>query len=117
MREGSVKSRAVAGLLGALPWLLTLSFLVFPMVSSAAFRAFSCEPFDTDRSYLRADYSVECSTNTHESEVHEFAKAIAWLGIGLYPVGISIVYAVLMLRARRAIIRASVRPTWASGLA
>ena len=50
------------GLLSALPWLLSLSFLVFPMVSSAAFRAFSCEDFDTGRAYLFADYSVECST-------------------------------------------------------
>ena len=43
-------SRLVHGLLAALPWLLPLSFLVFPMVSSAAFRAFSCEGFDDGRS-------------------------------------------------------------------
>ena len=30
-----------AGLLTSLPWLLSLSFLAFPMVSSSAFRAFS----------------------------------------------------------------------------
>ena len=101
--EGSAKSQAMAGLLSSLPGLLILSFLVFPMVSSAAFRAFSCEEFDTGRSYLRADFSVECTTVTHTSEVHEAAKALAWLGIGLYPVGISLVYSVLMLRARRAI--------------
>ena len=33
-------------LLAALPWLLLLVFVVSPMVSSAAFRAFSCEEFD-----------------------------------------------------------------------
>ena len=33
-------------LLAALPWLLLLVFVVSPMVSSAAFRAFSCEQFD-----------------------------------------------------------------------
>ena len=52
-----------AGLLAALPYLLPLSFLVFPMVSSAAFRAFSCEEFDDGSiAFLRADYSVECGT-------------------------------------------------------
>tara|TARA_B110001452_G_scaffold198840_1_gene168798 strand:+ start:450 stop:1427 length:978 start_codon:yes stop_codon:yes gene_type:complete len=40
-----VKKFLLAGLLSASPWLLTLTFLVFPMVSSAAFCAFSCEEF------------------------------------------------------------------------
>ena len=53
------------------------------MVSSAAFRAFSCEDFDTGKAYLRASYAVECSTATFTSEEHERAKALAWLGIGL----------------------------------
>ena len=71
---------------------------VCPMVSSAAFRAFSCEDFDDGRSYLRADYAVECG-----SDVHSRAKSLAWLGIGLYPIGISLLYAALLLRARHAI--------------
>ena len=85
------------GLLTALPWLLTLSFLTFPMVSSTAFRAFSCEVFDTG-SYLRADYALECESTEHQS-----AKSLAWLAILLWPVGVSLLYAALMLRARRAI--------------
>ena len=92
-------SRVSSGLLGALPWLLPLSFLVFPMVSSAAFRAFSCEAFDDGRSYLRADYAVECDTDEHSR-----AKSLAWLGIALYPVGISLLYVGLLLRASRAIL-------------
>ena len=88
-----------AGLLAALPWLLSLCFLVFPMVSSAAFRAFSCEEFDTGRSFLRADYSVECYTATHN-----VAKSLAWLGILMYPVGISFFFGALMLRTRRALL-------------
>merc|ERR1712185_844956 len=87
------------GLLMALPWLLPLSFLVFPMVSSAAFRAFSCEDFDDGRSYLRADNAVECNTDVHSS-----AKSLAWLGIALYPVGISLIYVGLMGHSRRAIL-------------
>ena len=101
---GGPGKRLSAGLLAALPGLLRLSFLVFPMVSSAAFRAFSCEAFDNGRSYLRADYSVECTTLTYESAMHENAKNMAWLGILLYPVGISALYIALMLRARRSIL-------------
>ena len=93
-----------AGLLAALPWLLSLSFIVFPMVSSSSFRAFACEDFDTGRAYLVADYSVECSTAGHTSNLHERAKSLAFLGIGLYPCGISLLYVVLLLRARRALV-------------
>ena len=92
-----------AGLLAALPWLLTLSFLVFPMVSSAAFRAFSCERFDTGREFLRADLSVECSTATHVSKPHEAAKDLAMVAIIIYPVGISVVYFFAFAYARPAI--------------
>lgn len=102
------KGRCV-GLLEALPWLLMLSFMVFPMVSSAAFRAFSCEPFKNGREFLRADYSVECSTATHVSEEHESAKSLALLGVCIYPVGISLFYAGLMWSARRSIMQD--RPT------
>ena len=68
-------------LIAALPGLLLISFLVFPMVSSTAFRAFSCEEFRNGRSFLRADYAVECGTNEHRQ-----VQSIAWLGIFLYPV-------------------------------
>ena len=98
-----------AGLLSALPWLLSLSFLVFPMVSSAAFRAFSCEAFDNGREFLRADYRVECSTGTRTSDAHEAAKGLAVAAILLYPVGISMLYIKLMVVARPALL--SGKPT------
>ena len=74
-RKRGEGTRAAA--LEALPWLLSLSFLVYPMISSAAFLAFSCETFDDGRAYLRVDYSVECGT-----AVHARAKLLAWLGSG-----------------------------------
>lgn len=101
--------RRCVELLEALPWLLMLSFLVFPMVSSAAFRAFSCEPFKNGRECLRADYSVECRTPTHVSEEHDNAKNLALLGVCIYPVGISLFYAGLMWSARCSIMQD--RPT------
>ena len=92
-------------LIAALPWLLTLSFLVFPMVSSAAFRAFACELFDNGKSYLRTDYGLECSTEDHISEAHENAKRLAWVAVLLFPVGISLLYACLLLHERQTILK------------
>ena len=103
-RSGSCLIAVKAGLLSALPWLLILSILVLPMVSSAAFRAFSCEEFQDGRSFLRADYSIECTTEAHDSEEHNRAKNLAWLALLCYPGGISALYLGLMLCARRAIV-------------
>ena len=72
-------------------------------MSSAAFRAFSCERFDTGREFLRADLSVECSTATHVSEAHEAVKELAFAAIMLYPVGISLMYMFAFACARSAI--------------
>merc|ERR1740139_2191090 len=73
------------------------------MVSSAAFRAFSCERFDTGREFLRADFSVECSTATHVSKPHEAAKDLAMVAIMIYPVGISVMYMFAFAYTRPAI--------------
>ena len=72
-------------------------------MSSAAFRAFSCERFDTGREFLRADLSVECTTATHVSEPHEAAKELAVAAIMIYPVGISALYMFAFAYARPAI--------------
>ena len=88
-------------LLAALPWLLLLVFVSAPMVSSAAFRAFSCEEFDNGRGYyLRADYAIDCS----DMESYKRVELLAWLGILLYPVGTSVLYTFLILASRRAIL-------------
>ena len=81
----------------------TLTPVTPPQVSSAAFRAFSCERFDTGREFLRADLSVECSTATYASEAHETAKRLALAAILIYPVGISALYIIAFAYARPAI--------------
>ena len=63
------------------------------MVSSMAFQAFSCEPFDDGKSYLRADYSVQCYGADHAR-----SKRLAWVGIVCYPIGVLVLYAVLLLK-------------------
>ena len=62
------------GLHKALPTLLLLSFLVFPMVSSLAFRAWACEEFE-DAAYLRDDYSVTCWTTSEHRRIVRMAVA------------------------------------------
>ena len=94
-RRGNPKEMLFA----ALPWQLLLSFLTFPMVSSSAFLAFSCEDFDNGRSFLRADFAIECYTEDYAG-----VEQLAWLGIFLFPVGISVLYAVLLVASRRAVI-------------
>ena len=56
-----------------------------------AFQAFSCEPFDDGKSYLRADYSVQCYGADHAR-----SKRLAWVGIVCYPIGVLVLYAVLL---------------------
>ena len=107
--EKDAKKSLLAGGLLALPKLLLLSFLVFPMVSSTAFQAFSCETFDSgdgsaDRSFLLADFAIECGTPEHHD-----VQNLAWIGILLYPVGISGLYIILFRKANRAILNE--RPT------
>ena len=45
-------------------------------VSSAAFQAFACDEFDNGKSFLRADFAVECYTPEHDS-----VRGLAILGI------------------------------------
>ena len=55
-------------------------------------------------SFLKADYRVVC-----EGAEYETIKAVALLAVCLYPVGIPLMYLLLLIAARRAIIEE--RPT------
>ena len=93
-------TRLKGGLIRALPYLLGLSFLAFPMVSSLAFQAFSCESFDDGtRFFLRADYSLNCDTDEYDAVMN-----LAWAAIVLYPLAIPLVCLVLLLSTRKAIL-------------
>ena len=107
-----------ATFLRALPALGLISFLAFPVVSSYAFRAFDCACFDDGRSYLRADYSLLCSTGcvmpsrpmlfeTNHTGVYtdEYweVQYLARVAIAAYPVAIPLINLVLLLAARKAL--------------
>ena len=52
--------------LHALPAILLALWILFPTVTSVAFKAFECEDFkEGEVSYLRADYTIECYTSEH----------------------------------------------------
>ena len=87
----------------ALPPLLKLIFLIYPSVTNVAFDIFYYHRFDSG-SWLRADVSIKVGTAEHND-----ALVLAWLAIGVYPVGLLLLAGVLLLAARRAIM--TNRPT------
>ena len=84
--------------------ILYITFLAFPMTASVAFQSFSCESFDGGARYLREDYSVRCSHGAFTSKPHEDIKALAWLAISIYPVGVPVLYTLLLLSQRQALL-------------
>ena len=77
---------------------LRIFFLAYPIVTNVAFEAFSCFEFEGDSSWLIADVSIECGTDEHLQ-----AKSLAWVAIALYPIGLILLSAMLLLRERHAI--------------
>ena len=90
----------------AVPLLLQLGFLAYPLVTNVAFDAFSCYTF-SDSEWLKADVAIQCGTPEHDS-----VKRLAWLAILLYPIGLLVLYGALLFAARHAI--QANRPTFLS---
>ena len=91
-----------AVLQAAAPLLLKLAFLAYPMVTNVAFEAFPCHKFNVggaqQQQWLKADVSIECGKHAHHNVI-----ALAWLAIGLYPVGLLVLTGTLLCCARSAI--------------
>ncbi|CAM9214260.1 unnamed protein product, partial [Hapterophycus canaliculatus] len=75
--------------------LLLLTFLVYSSVSSTVFHTFACETLDDGIEYLRADYRVHCSDAKHKA-----IEIYAGIMVLVYPVGIPLLYAVMLYRCR-----------------
>ena len=82
----------------ALPPVLQLAFLAYPLVTNVAFDAFSCYKFKESQ-WLKADVAIQCNSPEHEE-----AQAYAWVAILLYPVGLLLTFATLLYAARHAIL-------------
>lgn len=90
---------STAGLLAAKGKHLTLAlfvmFVIYSSVSFIVFQTFVCETLDDGVTYLRADYSLTCSTGAHTAwEVY------AGFMILVYPLGIPAVFAWLLVSNR-----------------
>ena len=89
--------------LRCVPPCLLIIFLSFPPASSLAFRAFSCECFDTDACYLRADYSLMCGTADETGVLASYTpeydrvRILAWACVALYPIGMPCLFLLLLI--------------------
>lgn len=88
----------------ALPLLLRLFFIVYPVVTNVAFDAFSCYNLGRDEQgqvslWLKADISIQCD----EAGGLGSTRARAWVAIVIYPFGLLALNAILLYKARRAI--------------
>merc|ERR1740130_1965614 len=110
-----MKVAAKRGLFMSLPAVSIITFMAFPSVSSVAFRAWACVEFDLDtkydiynqplqraapdvESFMRDDLKIKCGSPEHDDAV-----GLASLAIVLYPVGIPLLYLLLLISARKAI--------------
>eukprot|EP00966_Prymnesium_polylepis_P180208 4172821-Prymnesium_polylepis.1 len=93
-----------AGLQRVLPMTLAITFVVVPSTSMRIFRTFVCEPVEygngETRRYLKADLSYLCNSDEYEE-----ARSTAFLFIAVWPVGIPVLYMVLLLASRRALVK------------
>lgn len=81
---------------------LFIVFFVYSSVSHTIFQTFVCEKLDNDIEYLRADYSLECTTSTHKT-----FEAYAAVMVIIYPIGIPVTFLWWLLKNRRVLSKRS----------
>ena len=81
------------GLIGTIA--LIVAYSVMPSVSATVFGAFPCDTLDTDKSYLIADYSIDCS-----SGAYNMYSVYSGFMILIYPVGIPMVFGTLLVKMK-----------------
>ncbi|CAB1096488.1 unnamed protein product [Ectocarpus sp. CCAP 1310/34] len=75
--------------------LLLLTFLIYSSVSSTVFQTFACETLDDGIEYLRVDYTIHCTDAKHKA-----FEVYAGIMVVVYPVGIPLLYAILLFQRR-----------------
>lgn len=74
----------------ALPPTTQILFVVYPMVTTIAFEAFSCYDLGVEGQWLIADVAIQC-----ESPYHASVSELAMLAVLVYPVGLLISCSIL----------------------
>ncbi|CBJ33129.1 asn/thr-rich large protein family protein [Ectocarpus siliculosus] len=76
--------------------MLIVLYLVYTQISTVVFQTFSCEDLpEIGKSYLRADFRIECDTQRHT-----LYKAYAGVMICIYPLGIPAIFFYFLVRQR-----------------
>jgi succinate dehydrogenase/fumarate reductase cytochrome b subunit len=91
----------VMGLLDWLPLSLIIAFCFTPAVSASVFRAWRCvryafDDFGEERSFLAHDPAVRCDGSPEHSEI----IAVAWVLVAIWPLGMVLAYAALLVPCR-----------------
>ena len=95
---GKTAARTATALLEWMaPYMLQMLFVFYPLVTNVAFDAFSCYEF-REGSWLKADVSIRCGSPRHER-----ATTFAWAAIVVYPIGLLVLNAALLTKARHTI--------------
>ena len=71
---------------------LSLTYMVFASVSTTVFDTFNCERYGDDETfYMASDQSISCDDPTHKKY-----QGFAYVMIAVYPVGIPLLYFLLL---------------------
>ena len=73
------------------PPLLSLLFILYPIVTNVAFEAFPCHELEGGIGWLIADVAIDC-----KSDAHVTAQLLAWVAIGIYPIGMWLLTAAIL---------------------
>ena len=103
------KARGLAALDHAVPIILRIAFLSYPIVTNIAFEAFSCYQFEDGSMFLIADVSIECGYMLDEP-AHARAKLAAGVAILIYPIGSLVLNATILYMTRHAILNRTPTP-------
>ena len=77
---------------------LFVAFIVLPMVSTKIFRTFICLDFDDETSFLAVDLSISC-----DEPLYTMMKSYASIAVIIFPVGIPMVFFVVLWSNRKKI--------------
>ncbi|CBN75178.1 polymorphic Outer membrane protein G/I family [Ectocarpus siliculosus] len=76
-------------------FMLLLTFFVYSSVSATLFRTFACETLEDGKTYLLADYRIECDSSKHKG-----FEVYAGFMVLLFTAGIPALYSFLLFRDR-----------------
>jgi len=100
----------VGSLLKTLPAVLFIAFVLVSGTSSSIFAVWSCETFQldsianppTEMAFLSDDMSIICDYSNDE---YSHVRFLAYFFIAVWPVGVPLVFFLVLLRSRRAILQ------------